>query len=107
MEINPKDGNALVGLVIVGPGNNVIDSMFLVQHATELDPNYISELFDRYSPRFESEFVDGLQYKGHSLLYDDFQKVLKQLGASLIWAAELVCWARLLLMGCYGLKCQG
>mmetsp|Transcript_26341 Transcript_26341/g.50056 ORF Transcript_26341/g.50056 Transcript_26341/m.50056 type:complete len:408 (-) Transcript_26341:34-1257(-) len=87
-EINPKDGHALVQLASVDDGSNVIDNA--VSSAKELDPEYVSALFDGYSSRFESELVDVLQYKGHVLLHNAFLKALRELGRSPLSVKKVV-----------------
>lgn len=67
LEVKPDDGHALVQLASLEDGT----ADEIVSKVTRLDPEYVSALFDGYSSRFESELVDVLQYKGHSLLYDD------------------------------------
>jgi predicted TPR repeat methyltransferase len=66
LEVKADDGHALVQLASLedGTGDDIVSKV------TELDPEYVSALFDGYSSRFESELVDVLQYKGHSLVYD-------------------------------------
>lgn len=79
LEINPSDGHAIVQLASITDGSGVDD---VVSNVHELDPDYVCALFDGYSARFESELVDVLGYKGHTLVYDALQKTLKQLGKS-------------------------
>ena len=79
LDIESKDGHALVQLASLEDGN--ADDV-VVSSVKELDPEYVSALFDGYSSRFESELVNVLQYQGHSLVYDAFIKVLKQQGTS-------------------------
>jgi predicted TPR repeat methyltransferase len=79
LEIKPTDGHALVQLASVSDTNNVGD---VVSSARELEPEYVSALFDGYSSRFETELVDVLHYKGHSLLYESLRKALKRIGKS-------------------------
>ena len=70
LELKANDGHALVQLASIEAGGGDDD---IVVNVKELDPAYVSALFDGYSSRFESELVDVLQYKGHSLLYDALQ----------------------------------
>lgn len=79
LEINPSDGHAIVQLASIADGSDVDDVFSNVQ---ELDPDYVSALFDGYSSRFESELVDVLGYKGHSLVYDVLRKSLNRIGKS-------------------------
>ncbi len=67
LEIKPADGHALVQLASLSDTNNVGDE---VSSARDLEPEYVSALFDGYSSRFETELVDVLHYKGHSLVYE-------------------------------------
>ena len=46
-------------------------------YTRELEPEYVSALFDRYNSRFETELVDIIHYKGHTLLYESLLKALK------------------------------
>jgi len=87
LEINPKDGHALVQLASVDDGNSVYD---VVSNVKELDPEYVSALFDGYSSRFESELVDVLQYKGHTLVYDALQKAFKTGGKPPLHVKKIV-----------------
>jgi predicted TPR repeat methyltransferase len=64
LAVNPKDGHALVQLASLGRDDEIVSSV------QGLDSEYVSALFDGYSSRFESELVDVLQYKGHSLVYE-------------------------------------
>jgi tetratricopeptide (TPR) repeat protein len=73
LEIKPTDGHALVQLASLGDTNNVGD---VVSSARDLEPEYVSALFDGYSSRFETELVDVLHYKGHSLVYESLRKAL-------------------------------
>lgn len=79
LEIKPTDGHALVQLASLSDTNNVGD---VVSSARDLEPEYVSALFDGYSSRFETELVDVLHYKGHSLVYESLRKVLKRIGKS-------------------------
>ncbi|KAL3774600.1 hypothetical protein ACHAW5_001386 [Stephanodiscus triporus] len=79
LEIKPTDGHALVQLASVSDADNVGD---VVSSARELEPEYVSALFDGYSSRFETELVDILQYKGHSLVYESLRNALKRIGKS-------------------------
>ena len=78
LEINPKDGHSLVQFASVDDGTN----SDIVSNVKELDPDYVTALFDGYSTKFEHELVDNLEYKGHLLLYDEFEKTVNQLGQS-------------------------
>ena len=79
LDINPTDGHAIVQLSSISDGSYVDD---IVSNVKELDPEYVTALFDGYSSRFESELVDVLGYKGHSLVYDAMRTALNQLGKS-------------------------
>ncbi|KAL9183691.1 hypothetical protein ACHAXT_004547 [Thalassiosira profunda] len=75
LQINPKDGHAMVQLASV-------DADDVVSNVKELDSAYVSGLFDGYSARFESELVDVLHYKGHIMVFDALQRALNQLKRS-------------------------
>jgi predicted TPR repeat methyltransferase len=79
LEVKANDGHALVQLASLedGTGDDIVSKV------TELDTEYVSALFDGYSSRFESELVDVLQYKGHSLVYDALGATWKKLQISL------------------------
>ncbi len=79
LEINPTDGHALVQLASITDGEGIEG---IISGVRELDPEYVSALFDGYSSRFESELVDLLGYTGHVLVYNALQKTLNQLGTS-------------------------
>lgn len=79
LEIKPTDGHALVQLASVSDADNVGD---VVSSARELELEYVSALFDGYSSRFETELVDILQYKGHSLLYESLRNAFKRIRKS-------------------------
>ena len=74
LQINPTDGHALVQLASIDEG--------ATSEVKALDADYVGSLFDGYSSRFESELVDVLQYKGHTLVYEALVTALKRLGRS-------------------------
>ena len=74
LEINPNDEHATVQLSSIDESST--------DNVKRLDNEYVSSLFDGYSSRFESELVDILHYKGHSLVYNALVSALKQLGRS-------------------------
>jgi len=74
LKINPNDGHATVQLSSIDESST--------DNVKRLDNEYVSSLFDGYSSRFESELVDTLHYKGHSLVYNALVSALKQLGRS-------------------------
>ena len=74
LEINPNDGHATVQLSSIDESST--------GNVKRLDNEYVSSLFDGYSSRFESELVDTLHYKGHSLVYNALVSALEQLGRS-------------------------
>ncbi|KAL7551141.1 hypothetical protein ACHAWF_014341 [Thalassiosira exigua] len=88
LHINPEDGHALVQLASVD--DDSADSDGIISSVIELDREYVSALFDGYSSRFESELVDVLHYKGHTLVYDSLQKALKLLGKSPVSIKRIV-----------------
>ena len=73
LRMNPTDGHSLVQLASVGAAPTGV---------RELDPEYVSSLFDGYSSRFESDLVDTLRYRGHVLLYEGMRAALDRLGVS-------------------------
>lgn len=74
LEISPSDGHALVQLASIDDD--------ATSNVKQLSPEYVGALFDGYSSRFESELVDVLQYKGHTLIFEAFLNALKRLGKS-------------------------
>lgn len=76
LEFKPNDGHALVQLASLkdGTGDDAIANV------KDLDPDYVRDLFDGYSTRFESELVDELFYQGHTLVYEALEKAWKKLG---------------------------
>lgn len=88
LAINPNDGHALVQLASITDVTGIVDEV--VSSVKELDSEYVSALFDGYSSRFESELVDVLGYKGHSLVYDALEKSLIQLGKSPISIKRII-----------------
>jgi len=74
LKINPNDGHATVQLSSIDESST--------DNVKRLDNEYVSSLFDGYSSRFESELVDTLHYKGHSLVYNALVSALEQLGRS-------------------------
>jgi predicted TPR repeat methyltransferase len=77
LDINPSDGHAIVQLASISQDDgDDID----VAGVTVLDPEYVSALFDGYSSRFESELVDVLMYRGHSLVYEALRNALTLIG---------------------------
>jgi len=82
LEINPNDGHATVQLSSIDESST--------DNVKRLDNEYVSSLFDGYSSRFESELVDILHYKGHSLVYNALVSALKQLGRSLSSVKKVV-----------------
>mmetsp|Transcript_11855 Transcript_11855/g.18194 ORF Transcript_11855/g.18194 Transcript_11855/m.18194 type:complete len:511 (+) Transcript_11855:105-1637(+) len=70
LDIDPKDGHALVHLASLEAD---------ITNVPTLEYNYIEELFDGYSSRFENELVNDLHYKGHLLVVGS---LLKAWGAS-------------------------
>ena len=74
LKINPNDGHSTVQLSSIDESST--------DNVKRLDNEYVSSLFDGYSSRFESELVDTLHYKGHSLVYNALVSALKQLGRS-------------------------
>lgn len=79
LEIKSNDGHALVQLASIDR-NDGKDN--ILSNVKELDPEYVSALFDGYSSRFESELVDVLHYRGHILVYDALKSALRKLGKS-------------------------
>lgn len=75
LEFKPNDGHALVQLASLedGTGDDAIANV------RDLDSNYVRDLFDGYSTRFESELVDVLQYQGHTLVYAALENAWKRL----------------------------
>lgn len=92
VELNPKDGHALVQLASTEDNSNEDD---ILSNVKELDPGYVSALFDGYSSRFETELVEVLQYKGHILVYEAIQLQVK-VASSLRRIVDLGCGTGLL-----------
>lgn len=88
LAINPNDGHALVQLASLTGVTGSVDEV--VSSVKDLDSEYVSALFDGYSSRFESELVDVLGYKGHSLVYDALEETLNQLGKSPISIKKII-----------------
>ncbi|CAJ1945265.1 unnamed protein product [Cylindrotheca closterium] len=72
LEFNPNDGHAVVQLASLEDD--------AIANVKDLDQNYVRDLFDGYSPRFESELVDVLQYQGHTLVYEALEKAWMKAG---------------------------
>jgi len=79
LEIKSNDGHALVQLASIDRNDGKDD---ILSNVNELDPEYVSALFDGYSSRFESELVDVLHYRGHILVYDALKSALQKLEKS-------------------------
>ena len=69
LDVKPNDGHALVQLASI-EGTDM--SSDIITDVSQLDPDYVSSLFDGYSSRFESELVDVLKYRGHFQVYEAF-----------------------------------
>lgn len=87
LEYISSDGHALVQLASISDASSSND---VVSDARDLDPEYVSALFDGYSTRFESELVEILHYKGLLLVYDSYLKSLKQMGKSYITVKKVI-----------------
>ena len=71
LSYNPSDGHALVQLASLDAlSTSASQEKFPAATTTtngvkSLDNNYVADLFDGYSDRFENELVSVLQYQGH------------------------------------------
>jgi predicted TPR repeat methyltransferase len=82
-EIDPSD-----------PGGATVWLMRLrAEELSEMPQAYVRALFDQYAPKFETALVDGLDYRGHSLLYEAVLSARRALAKPAIFkrAVDLGC----------------
>lgn len=81
LDLDPEDAQgARLALVRIGAG----------EAASAISPGYVRALFDAYAPRFDRHLVEGLSYRGHTLVADALEASAGP-ATPLGWVIDLGC----------------
>mmetsp|Transcript_49177 Transcript_49177/g.119186 ORF Transcript_49177/g.119186 Transcript_49177/m.119186 type:complete len:781 (+) Transcript_49177:381-2723(+) len=83
LSYNPSDGHALVQLASLDAlpsteSGDIDPAATATNGVKSLDNDYVADLFDGYSDRFENELVSLLQYQGHEWVAKEVLEYMKR-----------------------------